>query len=489
MTNYIEHIVTALRKAMHHCVVFLAVMALCVQLSSPAEASGYSAAQTTMPQVGQINVICPTTLLVQNPLRFYLFSLIIPCLQKMVVNATEKLVTAFYPWVSSAITAAVTLAVIIFGILMMTQAVERLQRDSFVFAVKVVVVIMITQNMMPLLTMFYDIQNGLIEIVTGFSGFFTGLKCPVLPSNLFGIYSVWFRADCILNIIIGLGAPKTLANGLLAFFASSLFTGGLMVGVALVGFYMCFNIIMGLLTATRVYLACVLGLGLMIIVGGIFIPLMLFKNTMNYYKKWGKTVVGLTVQPMVVFAFLNIMISAFDNAIYSGDFSVLRTLAGNSVDAVGLSGSNITNIQFGFNLNKYMEDKKLYNPEKKGLTIDLSPETFRSGIQSRQTGQTGKIVTPDPADAERASKEAGRDSRDFRFGMQFNTINTAEMAKVRVPKVQASGVSGSNEEADFLMEVLGSFALAWLVSFIFSASMAMIPEMTNKLTGVSLDLR
>ncbi len=112
----------------------LVVVALCLQISATtAEASGYVGSGTALPQIGRINIICPTTLLVQNPLGFYFFSLVIPCLQQMIVQAGQRFVDKIYPLIARAISVAVTLAIIVFGILLMTQAVERLHRDSFLF--------------------------------------------------------------------------------------------------------------------------------------------------------------------------------------------------------------------------------------------------------------------------------------------------------------------------------------------------------------------
>ncbi len=303
---------------------------------------------------------------------------------------------------------------------------------------------------------------------------------------------MWFRADCILNVIVGLDAQKSLANGLLAFFFSAAVTGGLMIGVAIVGFYMSFNIIMGLLKATKAYILCVTALTLLAIVGGIFIPLMLFKNTFGYYKKWAQNVLGVIVQPMIMFAFLNVMISAFDNSLYSGPYSVMRTIAGNAVDTIGSvtpnNNSIVPNISFGFNLNKYMTDKKLYIPYKKGAVVDASPDILQAGVQSRDAGQVGSIVTPQQSEADRASKDAGRDSRDFLSGLPFDKINIAEMANIRQPAVEASGVAGSTKETDFLMEIAGAFALAWLTSYIFVAAMELIPQMSQRLSGSSLNV-
>ncbi len=65
------------------------------------------------------------------------------------------------------------------------------------------------------------------------------------------------------------------------------------------------------------------GMILIVIIGmlaPVFVPLMLFERTQEYFDKWWKTLLGLVLQPAVALAFMAIMFSVYDRAFYGTCF-------------------------------------------------------------------------------------------------------------------------------------------------------------------------
>jgi type IV secretory pathway VirB6-like protein len=65
------------------------------------------------------------------------------------------------------------------------------------------------------------------------------------------------------------------------------------------------------------YLVALIGMTVVMYVAPLFVPMALFKQTKGYFDGWVKVLVTFTLQPIVLFAFLGIMITTFDRIYYS----------------------------------------------------------------------------------------------------------------------------------------------------------------------------
>jgi hypothetical protein len=138
---------------------------------------------------------------------------------------------------------------------------------------------------------------------------------------------IWGRVDCALNTLIGsIFNPKLLLAGLLGFFVCAFISGSFGLFIALIGFAIIFVLIFALLRATYVTITAYVALALMAIISPIFITCILFGTTRAYFEKWLKLTMSFILQPIFLFAYLAMMLAAFDTVIYDGKYSVYRAI-------------------------------------------------------------------------------------------------------------------------------------------------------------------
>ncbi len=70
--------------------------------------------------------------------------------------------------------------------------------------------------------------------------------------------------------------------------------------------------------AVQSYILCIIFMTLVLYLGPLFIPMALFKKTRPYFDGWVKLLLSFAIQPAVLFAFLALILTIFDNAIYPG---------------------------------------------------------------------------------------------------------------------------------------------------------------------------
>ncbi len=113
--------------------------------------------------------------------------------------------------------------------------------------------------------------------------------------------------------------------------------GGIVVLIILIIFIIIFvSVVMYFITA---YLVCMVTLYVMSYLAPIFIPMMLFHRTKEYYESWLKIVVSCALQPAVIGGFLAMLLSVFDTAMYGNcEFKRLDyTISGNNFSTFQLA--------------------------------------------------------------------------------------------------------------------------------------------------------
>lgn len=466
----------------------------------------------------------------------------------------------FFRLISRAITGFFTLTVIIYGILAAYGMLEKPGRDVMLLMVKLSIVMgFVTQSdwLFDTSLSVMDASAAAVvqftpdsgEVVDGFGA--ERLTCiknmkEAANQRLQGrrgdspnYSAAWLGMDCIIDTVIGIkvtpeaygedsingkSATKGLqeltvnrqadsespgmARGLINFFFSSMQSSVMGILLAVIGFVFIYSMVWMVLKGLFVYLAGYIGIAFMMIFAPLFIPLVLFRATSEYFKKWLRLTIAFALQPVIILAFVTFSVSAIDYAMFSGDYSVMYRIAGNASRAQG------------FNLNQYMDDNKLVLRQptvvagvKTGTeTPRLNKNTANGAIEhvkglfgKAQTSDCGKDLETlnlqtDPKEIERIRSSCGS------YALQWwrNDIDWKAMALARKPPVvpaervkdttDAQGVitnrgDGADVTDDDLRgraiarEVFSAVLFAAVVVLCINGLMTIVPAMVNDLVG------
>jgi type IV secretion system protein VirB6 len=154
--------------------------------------------------------------------------------------------------------------------------------------------------------------------------------CNYPPSSYAPGYeylSIWDSIDCRLSYYLGLVAPTDYGNKSLQSGMGLFASGGIGMAFALIFSFqiliflllLCFTVFFLSITIffANIYILCLISLTILIYIGPIFVPLVLFKQTKENFNSWARLVLGYALQPAVISAFVAVMMVLFDAIIYS----------------------------------------------------------------------------------------------------------------------------------------------------------------------------
>ncbi len=392
------------------------------------------------------------------------FARIVVCMEDTVVRGTQYFIQEFYnDEIINAMVLVLLLAVILFGVKLAAGEHRRVANDTMVFLLKFGAVMYFIGNVDELYLQFVGMLTGVVNTVGNVGAYAAGLRCEPLPFDVgvpVGSYAstepMWQRADCIFDMVIGLSsnaiqgggsAQEGLQRGMMGFFFYNFYSGALGMLIGLAGLYICFNLVMALLRASYTYLLALLVLSLLFIIGALFMPLIMFANTSRYFETWVKMIIAMILQPLILFAYLNIMFVAFDLLLFSGSNSLMNTIAGDAANNPG------------FNIHTYAEANDLYDEGSKQFTHDLDQSELDTSAldPNGNEGSFGNIKFTDlKPDYENLSQ--------LKIDLQYRTINYDNIP----------GGAGA---------LAGATLLVGLCSYILVTFMSEIPKMARDLAG------
>ncbi len=134
---------------------------------------------------------------------------------------------------------------------------------------------------------------------------------------------IWDTLDCKLARALGFG-PEVSVPNLIFMILGGFLTGGLGIVFVIASFMFAFLLISIVIRALHIFLLSTTSVIILIYVSPITITLAMFKKTRQIYTSWWKQLMGFTLQPMILFAYLGILITCFDkiiigDATFSGD--------------------------------------------------------------------------------------------------------------------------------------------------------------------------
>ena len=126
--------------------------------------------------------------------------------------------------------------------------------------------------------------------------------------------AIWDTLDCKIALYLGFGPSASVAN-IAKLVLAGYFTGP--IGIYFSVLTMIFGIFMVLfsLRVLYIFLASSMAIIIMVYVSPIVIPLALFKKTENIFKNWLKELLSYSLQPILLFAYIGIFVTIFDESI------------------------------------------------------------------------------------------------------------------------------------------------------------------------------
>jgi len=129
---------------------------------------------------------------------------------------------------------------------------------------------------------------------------------------------IWDTLDCKIARALGFG-PEVSVPNLIYMILGGLFTGGLGIVFFVASFALGFFMISLTIRALHIFLLSITSIIILMYVSPIAITAALFDKTKNIFNGWWKQMLGFTLQPMILFAYLGILITLFDKIIIGDD--------------------------------------------------------------------------------------------------------------------------------------------------------------------------
>lgn len=446
---------------------------------------------------------------------------IVMCVRDSMMNVTDAYFTGFYQLVKKTITAFVTLAVIIYGVMTAFGMIEKISRDTFMLAIKMSIVFFCITNvdwMYDRALTLMDATAKAVIVYTPANGTATGdlafeqlqcmknMKDASVDADGYNIpYSPpWLAMDCLVDSIIGIKIPPRLgdtsiptkglgmkfynerlkgpgmARGLLYLFFSSMQTSIVGFILALVGFIFLYSFVFLIVKALFTYLSGYIGIAFMLIFAPLFIPLVLLRKTSEYFNKWLKLTISFALQPVLILVFVSFSIAAVDLAMFSGDYSLMYRIAGEASRQGGSESGT-------FSLNQYLDENQaiLKKPAEivgvkttRDAPDQLGPRQVTGVIQTITSGCDPKILT-DPAALEKCK------SRPIQFWK--NSIDWDKLAAIRQPAVEIpEGSTDVTPGKQIAREALAAVVFCAIVVFVMNGLLGVVPLVANDLIGESM---
>ena len=129
---------------------------------------------------------------------------------------------------------------------------------------------------------------------------------------------IWDTLDCKIARAIGYG-PEVSVPNLVLMVVGGFFTGSLGLIFVVGAFLFAFFLLSMTIKAMHSFIMSIVYIVLLIYVSPITITLSLFSRTKSIFSSWQKNLLGVVVQPLILFSYLGLMVAIFDNVVIGKD--------------------------------------------------------------------------------------------------------------------------------------------------------------------------
>lgn len=373
---------------------------------------------------------------------------IIPCIKATILKATNDFLIPFSDYLASTVQVCCVLAVMMWGAHMISGSDTAPLKDSMVLAMKIGFVVMFTSNfggnsLDPSnvhngnFGVVLDIMDEMLMIVTGYvlnaSRFGLEGACKNY-GEVYAVYAIWNAIDCSVETLVGgIFSPITITTGVLGFIVACLFSNtiGFTIGISIL--YLIYKLLYAVFKCCYIYLSAYLGIAFMVVISPLFIPTILFKTTKSYFDKWLKTFISFIIQPMILFAYLAMLLAAFDTVVFSekNKNSIYNAIAGHNEC---FYVPTTVDCAKGY--------ASWYDPFPKGYGANLGHFLLAGGFYVDKD-TAGTAVTMD-SKAIKASGLVPETARDMGTGGEITQQMLTYVETRRVGTMKTLGIAGSN---------------------------------------------
>ena len=406
------------------------------------------------------------------------------CIKETVLKVAVEYFDKMYSYFRTALNIVLTLGIVLYGVFLAAGMVENVKRDSMIVLLKVAFVAFFAANLEMIYFWVIDMMDGLIGLYFQFTNSMDEGKCSAV-SDGFGPFK---RLDCLLDLVIGLKSSSYqgsyteklsgdgVGRGFINFFFKAGVSSSIGALIAGVGFFIVYTLIFTVIKVTFMYLMSIIALSFMVMLGPIFIPLVLFKQTKGYFDSWVRLIVSFGLQPVIMFAYVAMMIIAFDKAVFSGSNSLMSSIVGSEADSAS-----------SFNLNEWMQNKNAIKREGRGIEAKAddsvkdtsgtkSPtESAIPGTVFRDLSTTGGASGAGGTGGAPSGGAPGASSNSVKTFAQHLPLNMVDWKKL----AEARGKS----EKDLMKEVLYAIIFVAMVVYVFTTMLNYIPSLGADISG------
>lgn len=255
-------------------------------------------------------------------------SRVVNCVTMTIDGAVSDFLDSFQIALNGFILALITLAVTIFGGRILIGSVERPGPEAFTLLLKIGAVLFFTNSLGGFLPQLFPIMESMSGY--GMSYLSQGDNSILLQSCSEAAGNddtIWGKVDCIVKRLLT-GGDGFQTGVLWVLAVAILWTnifGILVFFVMLTVFTMILLLVM---RCVYVFLAAYAMLALLTIISPLIIPLALFKNTEQYFKKWWRHFLSMMIQPMLLFAYMTFVFALIDSMFFQDNEYSLSSILG-----------------------------------------------------------------------------------------------------------------------------------------------------------------
>ncbi len=126
--------------------------------------------------------------------------------------------------------------------------------------------------------------------------------------------AIWDTLDCKTMRYLGFG-PQVSAASIASIIIASFFTGPIGIYFALSLMFFGIFLIATTIRALHIFLSSAMLIILFVFISPVIIPMVLFEQTKNIFKQWLTNLITFILQPMILFAYIAILISVMDKVL------------------------------------------------------------------------------------------------------------------------------------------------------------------------------
>lgn len=397
-------------------------------------------------------------------------SRIINCIVTAVTNASANFLLPFSFFLSRTVAACCMLAVILWGVQLAFGKVQHAAGQSVILVIKIVLVLIFSWNFAYFFPALLSLWRWAMDVSAAYA--WSSVHSPRCWWSTY----MWDRVDCTLDYIVGGIVPWTawdpcvggwvssnIGFGFLGLVAASLSSGPAGLSVAIFGLAFIIMIIKAIAQSVYIFMNSVIGVCLLVIVSPLFIPLTLFKATKDRFDKWLQLMIGLILQPLFLFAYLSMLITALDVVVFSpsNPKSLYRLIGGNAATSMN------------FLPGHFLMCNGMYaRVNSTGMSVNLDPTLYAGNINNMKStgtfGDVGQWALPNNNDVLGAIS-AGN---NMRVDIPLGVVNYDKIAAYQ-------GISTS----DLMIRMIIGMFTAMVIAYIMNTMLQFVPYLGAVVSG------